>query len=311
MLDIELADFLEEGRRSGAPDLCDLPPNPARGLYRLLTAAADRTPAEVPVDTRQIDGPDGPLAVRIYRPPAAAGGIALYLHGGGFVLGDLDCYHAVCSNLCARSGCVVVAVDYRLAPEAPFPAAVDDCYAALAWTAANAASLGADPARLAVVGDSAGANLAAVLALLARDRCGPAIAFQALLYPVTAAAPGQFPSHGKFGTGYVLTSRTMEYCNRQYFGPSGLAPDFRGAPLLAAQFGSLPPALIQVAGYDALRDEGIAYAECLMAAGVPVSLVDYPGLSHGYINMTGKIKTAELAFDQLCSALRRMLEADA
>lgn len=311
MLDLELAEFLEEGRRSGAPDLCDLPPNPARGLYRLLTAAADLTAAEVQVETRQIAGPDGALPLRIYRPHAEAGGIALYLHGGGFVLGDLDCYHAICSNLCARSGCVIVAVDYRLAPEAPFPAAVDDCYAALAWTAANAAGLGADPARLAVVGDSAGGNLAAVLALLARDREGPAIALQALAYPVTAAAPGQFPSHGKFGTGYVLTSRTMEYCNRHYFGPSGLAPDFRGAPLLAAEFAGLPPALIQVAGYDALRDEGIAYAERLMAAGVPVSLVDYPGLSHGYLNMAGKIKTAALAFDQVCSALRCMVEAGA
>lgn len=311
MLDLELANFLEQGRRSGAPDLCELPPNPARGLYRLLTAAADLAPAGVPVEARQIAGPGGPLPIRIYRPAGEAGGIALYLHGGGFVLGDLDCYHAVCSNLCTRSGCVIVAVDYRLAPEAPFPAAVDDCYAALAWTAANAASLGAEPARLAVVGDSAGANLAAVLALLARDRGGPAIALQALVYPVTAVAPGRFPSHEKFGNGYVLTRRAMEYFNRHYFGPSGLAPDFRGAPLLAASFAGLPPALIQVAGYDPLRDEGIAYAERLMSAGVPVSLVDYPGLSHGYINMAGKIRTAALAFDQLSSALRHLAGAGA
>lgn len=311
MLDIELANFLEAGRRSGAPDLCDLPPNPARGLYRLLTSAADLAPADVLVDKRLIAGPEGALPVRIYRPHTQTGGIALYLHGGGFVLGDLDCYDAVCSNLCARSGCVIVAVDYRLAPEAPFPAAVDDCYAALAWTAANAPSLGASPDRLAVVGDSAGANLAAVLALLARDRTGPAIAFQALVYPVTAAAPGQFPSHEKFGSGYVLTSRSMASFNQHYFGPSGVAPDFRGAPLLAAEFAGLPPALIQVAGYDPLRDEGIAYAERLMAAGVQVSLVDYPGLSHGYINMAGKIKSAGLAFDQLCTALQRSLGAAA
>lgn len=309
MLDPELAAFLDVARASGAPDLCDLPPNAARGLYRQITAAADQPAAAVQSESRHIAGPAGTLALRIYRPPSTAQGIALYLHGGGFAVGDLDCYHSVCSNLCERSACVVVAVDYRLAPEAPFPAAVDDCYAALEWVAANAAELAGTANRLAVVGDSAGANLAAVLALLSRDRQGPAIAFQALVYPVTSAAPGQYASYEKFGTGYTLTRRATEYFNRLYFGLHGIAPDFRGAPLLASTLAGLPPALIQVAGYDPLHDEGIAYAERLIADGVAVSLVDYPGLAHGYINMAGMIKTAGLAFDQLCTAVRRAVEA--
>jgi len=307
MLDIELAKFLAEGRASGVPDLCDLPPVAARGLYRVLTSAADMPAADVFTETRQMVGPASTIPLRVYRPQGEAKGIALYIHGGGFAVGDLDCYNAVCSNLCQRSGCVIVSVDYRLAPEAPFPAAVDDCYAALEWVAANAAEFCGTGYRIGVLGDSAGGNLAAVMALLARDRQGPAIAFQGLIYPTTAAEPGLYPSCEKFGTGYVLTSRSMRYFTDLYFGPAGRAPDFRGAPLLAEHLADLPPALVQVAGYDPLRDEGMAYAERMMAAGVPVTLVDYPGLSHGYINMGGRVKAAELAFDQICSALRRAL----
>lgn len=307
MLDIQLADFLAAGRASGTPDLCDLPPAAARGLYRTLTSIADRPPAEVRVESRTIAGPETPLQLRVYRPSTPARGIVLFLHGGGCVVGDLDCYQSVCSHLCAQAGCTVVAVNYRLAPEAPFPAAVDDSYATLEWVAANTAELGGG--KLAVVGDSAGGNLAAVMTLLARERGGPSIDFQALLYPVLAAAPGQYPSYDTFGSGYVLTRRAADAFSAHYFPGTGVAPDFRGAPLLATDFSALPPALIQVAGYDPLRDEGIAYAERLMAAGVPVSLVDYPGLSHGYISMTGKLETAELAFEQLCSALRQKIGA--
>ncbi|HUY04471.1 MAG TPA: alpha/beta hydrolase [Rhodocyclaceae bacterium] len=305
MLDIQLADFLAIGRASGTPDLCDLPPAAARGLYRTLISVADRPPAEVHVENRTITGPATPLQVRIYRPSELSCGIVLYLHGGGFALGDLDGYQGVCSHLCAQSGCTVVAVNYRLAPEAPFPAAVDDSYAALEWVASMATELGGG--KLAVVGDSAGGNLSAVMTLLARERGGPKIDFQALIYPVLAAAPGEYPSYDQFGAGYVLTRRSAEAFNAQYFPGSGVAPDYRGAPLLATHCADLPPALIQVAGYDPLHDEGVAYAERLMEAGVPVSLVDYPGLSHGYINMTGKLDTAELAFEQLCSAVRQKI----
>jgi Esterase/lipase len=305
MLDIQLAEFLAIGRASGTPDLCDLPPAAARGLYRTLTSVADRPPAEVHVENRTITGPEMPLQLRVYRPSKPTRGIVLYLHGGGFVLGDLDAYQGVCSNLCAQSACTVVAVHYRLAPEAPFPAAVDDSYAALEWVASNATELGGG--KLAVVGDSAGGTLAAVMTLLARERGGPKIDFQALIYPMVAAEPGQYPSYDQFGAGYVLTRRSAEAFNAHYFAGTGVAPDFRGAPLLAKDYSDLPPALIQVAGYDPLHDEAVVYAERLMKAGVPVSLVDYPGLSHGYINMTGKLETAELAFEQLCSALQRKI----
>lgn len=306
MLDPQLAEFLAQGRASGAPDFCELPPNAARGLYRALTSVADRPPAAVDVENATISGPATPLHLRIYRPAAAAGaGVILYLHGGGFVVGDLDCYHGICSRLCEQTGLPVVAVDYRKAPEHPFPAAVDDCYAALEWIDAELAGRFAGARQLAVVGDSAGGNLAAVTALLARDRQGPRLAFQGLVYPVTAALPGQFPSHQKFGEGYVLSSRSIDYFQRHYFSGELEAPDFRGAPLLAEDLADLPPALIQVAGYDALHDEGVAYGERLRTAGVAVAIEDYPGLAHGYINMCGRIGTAAAAFDQLCAAIRK------
>jgi len=230
-------------------------------------------------------------------------GIVLYCHGGGFVLGDLDAYDSVCRTICHDSGCVVVSVDYRLAPEYPFPAAVEDCYTALNWVGANAAGLGADPLKLAVCGDSAGGNLSAVLALLARES-GPAIRFQVLIYPVTTAASGDLPSHTEFGEGYVLSLKAMCYFSGHYFGASATAPDFRGAPLLADDLSGLPPALILVGGYDALRDDGVVYADRLSEAGVPVTLINYQGLSHGFINMAATLSGGRLALDQVCSALR-------
>lgn len=313
MLDPQLKAILEMGRAAGTPELCDLPPMAARGLYQTLCSAFDLAPApasQVETQERLIDGPGGKLSLRVFRPTAEAAeapGMALYLHGGGFVVGNTDCYQAVCSNLCLRAGCIVVAVDYRLAPEHPFPAAVDDAYAALEWLAAHGAELGGNGERLAVVGDSAGANLAAVMALLARDREGPPLAFQGLVYPVTAPVVGQFASYEKFGQGYVLTTRVAAAWLQAYFNGAACAPDFRGAPLLAEDLSGLPPALVQVAGYDPLRDEGIVYANRMMEAEVPVTLVDYPTLSHGYINMAGKLPAADLALHQLAAALRQHL----
>lgn len=309
MLDIQLQDMLAAMAAAGLPDLGDLPPQPARQLYRQILAAGDLPPAEALVDNRSIAGPGGPLAIRIYTPPGAAAGprgLVLFCHGGGFVLGDLDAYDSVCRTLCHDSGCVVVAVDYRLAPEHRFPAAVDDCYAALVWAAAHAAELGADPQRLAVCGDSAGGNLAAVLALLARHD-GPAIRRQVLIYPVTTATPGELPSHAQFGEGYVLSLKAMHSFTHHYFGGTAGAPDFRGAPLLAGDLAGLPPAVILVGAYDALRDDSVVYAERLGQAGVPVTLVEYRGLSHGFINMAATLPAGRLALDQVCSALRRAL----
>ncbi len=310
MLDPKLKAILDQLAATGAPDIGVLPPEAGRPLYRQILTAGDLPPADVRTEDREISGPAGPLPVRIYTPKEEAlgpRGLVLYCHGGGFVLGDLDTYDSVCRAICRESGCGVVSVDYRLAPEHPFPAAVEDCHGALAWVAAHAAELGADPRKIAVCGDSAGGNLAAVLTLLAREE-GPAIRYQVLLYPVTTAMPGDLPSHETYGEGYILSLTAMRAFTTHYFGGSGRAPDFRGAPLLADDLSGLPPALILVGGYDALRDDGVAYARRLIEAGVPATLVEYAGLSHGFISMATTLAGGRLALNQVGAALRFALE---
>jgi acetyl esterase len=312
MLDIQLHNLLEGMRASGAPDFADLPPAAARELYSQILARGDVPVADVVIEERRIDGPGSELVLRIYRPRGSGGvrGAVLYLHGGGFVVGRPQDYDGVASVLCAQADCVLVQVDYRLAPEHPFPAAVDDSYAALVWLAAHAGELGIDPARIAVAGDSAGANLATVCAILARDRGGPALVRQVLIYPVTAPEPGMFDSYRRHGEGYTLTSRSAWYFTELYLGGRRAVTDFRVAPLFADELGGLPPALVLVAGYDPLRDEGIAYADKLAAAGTHVTLVVYAGLAHGFISMGGALDAARIAVDQVASVLRRALAAN-
>lgn len=306
MLDLKLKTMLDQMAAAGVPDIGDLPPEAARPLYRQILTAGDLPPEDVQTEDRRIPGPAGPLPARVYTPRGeahSARGLVLYCHGGGFVVGDLNTYDAVCRTICQDSGCVVVSVDYRLAPEHPFPAAVEDCQEALAWVAVHATELGGDAQRIAVCGDSAGGNLAAVLALLAREK-GPAIRYQVLIYPVTSAMPGDLPSHKFFGEGYVLSLNTMRAWTTCYFGSPGRAPDFRGAPLLEDDLSGLPPALILVGGYDALRDDGIAYAKRLVEAGVTAILVEYAGLSHGFISMAATLSGGRLALNQVGAALR-------
>jgi acetyl esterase len=269
-------------------------------------------PADVSVTPHQTRFGAQAVDVRIYKPHGAGEAlpVALYFHGGGFVLGDLDSYDAVCRQLCADSGVMIVSVAYRLAPEHPYPAAIEDCTAALGWVAESIRGFGGDPGRLAVVGDSAGAGLAAALALLARDAGGPAIAFQLLVYPPAAGGhPGDYPSHERHAAGPTLTRRTMDYFNRHYFGAAGKAPDWRGAPLLAPSLAGLPPTLLVLAAHDALRDEGMAYGEALGAAGNAVTIVEYHGLAHGFISMAGAVPAARLALGQMAMALRNALQA--
>lgn len=309
MLDLQLKQMLAQMAADGAPDLADLPPEICRQVYRQILAAGDLPAADVKVANRTLEGPASKIPVRIYTPHSAADkprGIVLYCHGGGFALGDLDAYDSVCRSICLSSDCVLLSVDYRLAPEHPFPAAIEDCFSALNWVADNAVELGADPKKLAVCGDSAGGNLAAVLTLLARKN-GPSICYQLLVYPVTSAAPGELPSHDEYGEGYVLSKKAMHYFNRYYFGESALAPDFRGAPLLADDLSGLPPALIMTGAYDVLRDDGRQYADRLIEAGVPTTLIEYRGLSHGFLNMASMLPGAHLALDQVGSALRLAL----
>jgi acetyl esterase len=270
---------------------------------------ADVPPADVKVRDQRVPRTapvSGTIGIRVYRPhgPGLLP-IVVYYHGGGFVLGDLDGYDRVCRRLCADAQVVVVSVDYRLAPEHPFPAPVEDAWVALCWIAEHAVEWNADAERLAVAGDSAGGTLAAVMALMARDAGGPRIAFQALVYPATAlGVDGPYSSRTQHAQGPTLTWRTTQYFNAHYFGATGKATDFRGAPILARDLTGLPPALVQVAGHDLLRDEILDYAGRMLQAGTDAMVVEYRGLAHGFLSMGGALPAARLAQLQLAQALQ-------
>ena len=257
----------------------------------------------VDVADRSVPGPAGDLKVRVYRP--AAGGTAttggrplvVYFHGGGFALGSLDMGNWICGLVAASVGAVVVSADYRLAPASRFPAAAEDCYAALAWAAGNAAELGAT-GRLGVMGESAGGNLAAVACLIARERGGPAISHQALIYPatdMTRAAPATADPHAPF-----LSATEISAYKRLYLGPDGDPASPWASPLLADHAG-LPPALIQVGEHDPIREDGVRYAAALRAAGVPVRFTEYIGMTHGFVNFPGLSRAAHQAMAEVCA----------
>jgi acetyl esterase len=256
-------------------------------------------------------GPAGPIPLRLYRPFGAVSGAALpalvFFHGGGWVIGDLDSHDTLCRQLCNASGACVVAVDYRLAPEHRFPAAVEDSYAAFTWIAAQAANLGIDPFRLAVGGDSAGGNLAAVVALMARDQRGPNLSLQLLIYPATdwAMSGGSYETQGDV---LPLTSNAMRWFGDHYFGQAAaLRQDWRASPLRAESHTKLPPAFVLTAEHDVLCDEGQAYATALETAGVPVERAHYPGMIHGFITMGKVVRTASEAVEACAAALKRAL----
>ncbi|MGB3322442.1 MAG: alpha/beta hydrolase [Mycolicibacterium fortuitum] len=260
------------------------------------------------VEDRSIPGPHGPIPVRIYRPEAPSGvpaPMVLFAHGGGFVFCDLDTHDDLCRYLSVGIGAVVVSVDYRLAPESPWPAAADDVYAAVCWAARCADELGGDETKIVVAGDSAGGNLAAVTALLARDLGGPDVACQALLYPVIAADFGT-ESYLRFATGYYNTRAAMEWYWDQY------VPDTRdrthpyAAPIHADLCG-LPPAVVVTAGLDPLSSEGEDYADALAAEGVPVVHRSYAGTIHGFMTMPS-LTLAVTARRQVCDDIRTVLD---
>ncbi len=257
----------------------------------------------------EIAGPGGPLPVRVYRPdppvrsPAADPGppAAVFFHGGGWVLGGLGSHDTLCRELARRAGVVLVAVDYRLAPEHPYPAGLDDCAAATRWVAEHAADLGADGSRLAVVGDSAGASLAAGVALRARDEGGVAVAFQVLAYPALDPAMDT-KSYAANADDPFLSRGEMESYWSVYLG--GSSPDSYAAPALAPDLAGLPPAYVLVAGRDVLRDEGIAYAERLAAAGVAVQLRRRDEMVHGFLLCTAWLDAARDGVAELAAVLR-------
>jgi acetyl esterase/lipase len=266
-------------------------------------------PAGVETADRPVPGPAGDIPVRVYR---TAGGTAvngtaaevrplvLYFHGGGFVVGNLDLGNWICGSVAAQVGAVVVSVDYRLAPTHRFPAAVEDCYAVLAWAADNAAELGAT-GPVGVMGESAGGNLAAVTCLIARERGGPAVSHQALIYPATdmTIKDGARATAGR-STPFLSAGELAAY-HRHYLGSDGDPANPWASPLLAADHTGLPPALIQVAEHDPLRDDGKRYAAALRAAGVPVRLTEYVGMPHGFVNFPGLSQAAHQALAEVCA----------
>jgi acetyl esterase len=280
---------------------------------RLLYLAGRRVlaPEPMPVaETRDLTapGPGGPIPLRLYRPSAEGTlPVLVFFHGGGWVIGDISTHDTVCRHLANRAECAVVSVDYRLAPEHKFPAAVEDAFAATRWVADNAGALGADPACLAVGGDSAGGNLAAVVSLLARDAGAPRIACQLLIYPATDASM-RHESLARFAEGYVLTRSSMRWFYDQYLRAPADAADWRISPLAAPDLAGLPPAYVVTAGYDPLCDEGDEYAARLAAAGVPVEHRRFPGQVHGFLTNGKVIRAAEGALDEAAAALKRAWE---
>ena len=275
-----------------------------------LTPPVDPLLAVQRVENLMIPGPKGEIPIRLYypsgEPPFA---VLVYFHGGGWVMGDLDTHHGVCHALAKQSSCLVVSVDYRLAPEHRYPAAVDDAYAATSWVAQNTDAIQADPGHLAVGGDSAGGHLAAVVTLLARDRKGPRIDLQVLIYPITDYKFNT-PSYQENKDGYMLTSDLMKWFWNHFIDNEGQANDPYVSPLQAKNFSDLPQALIITAEYDPLRDEGESYGKRLREAGVKVALLRYPGMIHGFIRMTAELDHAKEAVDEIAGRLREVFSID-
>ncbi len=306
-LDPALAELLASLDPTAETPVEEMTPEDARAEWKVEMAAVAGPSLPVgSVSAHTAPGPAGPLAVRLYEPEAAGAGpgplpILVYYHGGGWIRGDLDTHDDVCRYLCHHAGCLVASVDYRLAPEHRFPAALEDCDAATRWVAANARKLGADPARLAIGGDSAGGNIACGVTLTARERGGPAICLQLLIYPATDLA-GETESKRLYSSGYLLNS--MPFYVASYVGPEGDAAAPLASPLRAPDLSGLPPAFVMTAGFDPLRDEGEAYARRLQAAGVAVEYRCHEGMIHGFVSITGLIASAEAGLADAAAALR-------
>jgi acetyl esterase len=301
----QVAALLERAERSPLPKYYSVSPFVARRIYRDTRAALAPKPPEV-ADVRLLAFPN--FAIRAFRPVVGEVVPALvYFHGGGWTIGDVDTHDAVCRQLALGARCAVFSVDYRLAPEHPFPAAVEDCVAATAYVCGEAAKLGIDPRRVAVGGDSAGGNLAAVVALQARDAGGPPLAFQLLVYPATDQRLAT-ASHARNARGYLLEREGIEFFRRCYLPDPRSYADWRASPLLAKSHSRLPPALVITAGYDPLLDEGRAYAEALQAAGVEVAYREYAEMVHGFLLFGGVLDTANAAVAECCAALRRAFD---
>lgn len=290
------------------PPIVSMEPAAARAASAALRAQVEPEPV-ARVENRTVPGPDGDIPVRIYWPEASGPlPILVYYHGGGWVIGDLDGSDPVCRAVTNLAECIVVSVDYRLAPEHKFPAAAEDAFACAQWVAENAASLGGDPDRIAVGGDSAGGNLAAVVALMARDQSGPKLVYQLLVYPVTDYDFGT-ASYAENAEGYLLTTDMMRWFWGHYLRDESDGRSHLASPLAADDLAGLPPAFVMTAEFDPLRDEGEAYAKRLEEAGVPVECIRYDGLIHGFYGMFAAIDRAREALKDSTERLRAAFSA--
>ena len=310
-LDPVIASVLDMMAASGAKSIAGGTPEQARQGFRAMTVGL-RDPASLAqvgeVSARTITGPAGEVPVRVYRPPAdGPHPTIVFFHGGGYVIGDLDTHDDHARLLCRDVDAVVVSVDYRLAPEAPFPAGLEDCVAAYRWVVEHAADLGGDVTRLAVAGDSAGGNLSAATAVAARD-AGLPLAAQLLIYPGVDFVESQnYPSRTENAAGYFLTAEDMAWFGGHYL--QGSAPEDPRASVLRADLTGVAPAVVGTAEYDPLRDEGEAYAAALAKAGVPVVQHRYPGLIHGFFGLGPVSPACADAAAELCADLKALLQA--
>ena len=303
-LDAVVKVMLDQLAAQEGPAMVDVSPEAAREMHRVASAASGAPAPVKNVEDRSIPGPGGEIPVRIYTPAATGPQPALvYFHGGGWVIGDLDTHDSTCRTLANSAQCIVVSVDYRLAPEHKFPAAVDDAYAAAAWVADHAEEIGVDKRRVAVGGDSAGGNLAAVVALIARGKNTPRLAYQLLVYPITDY-DFETGSYRDNAEGYFLTRDAMKWFWGHYIRSEADGLDPRVSPLRADDLVGLPPALVITAEFDPLRDEGEAYAARLRDDGVPVTVTRYDGMIHGFWQMSGLLQQSRDALQQAAEGLR-------
>ena len=304
----QVVTLLEKMAAANLKPVVDMTPVDARVQFDSVAGppVEERTPVGA-IEEIGIPGPAGQMKVRLYRPHATAGDavpLLVYFHGGGHVIGSLDSHDEVARALCVGAGCLVASVDYRLAPEHKFPAAVEDAFAATQWLAANAASIGADANAVAVGGDSAGANIAAVVALMARDAGGPALVIQILVYPIAdySCKSASYTAYA-VGNGPLTEAGMLWFQNHYLRGPEDMA-DWRASPVKAPDLSGLPPALVFTAECDVLHDEGVAFAEAMAAAGTAIEHIDWPGMIHGFFSFAPYLDDGKVAQRLACERLR-------
>lgn len=311
-LDPQARAFLDKLERAHAPQMHDLSPEDARAL--VMPLQMPREPMER-IENRVIPGPAGAIPVRIYHPRRAEGGaraeplpVVLYFHGGGWVVGSVSSHDALCRRLSNGSECIVVSVEYRLAPEHKYPAAVEDAYAATTWVSSHADEIGGDPQRIVVAGDSAGGNLAAAVSVTASQQGGPRLAAQLLIYPITDYLP-DFESYVRNGRDYFLTTESIKWFWDHYLVDPEQGAEVTASPLRAGDLSGQPTAIVMVAEFDPLLDEGLAYADRLEQSGVRVQRFTAEGQIHGFLRRLDIFDRAVSMCDELCVALKNVMRA--